>query len=192
LFAFDPTKYGAVFQPLLDLDRPDDLGPGKPNPLVQRDLDRLTVEAAFVGRKVIDRSSAQCCLAGVWLLHNYFDASHAISQEIETEDGSYWHGILHRREPDYGNAKYWFRRVANHPIFEELGRESRSLAAADGAVDGPAQFLLNQERWEASRFVDLCEKIASGTSSAGELASAIARLEWRMLFDHCYRKAIAT
>ena len=52
---------------------------------------------------------AACCLAGVWLLHDYLDESHTISQRIDTPSGSFWHGIMHRREGDFSNAKYWFR-----------------------------------------------------------------------------------
>ena len=45
---------------------------------------------------------AACCLCGLWLLHDFLDESHSLSQEITTDTGSYWHGIMHRREPDYG------------------------------------------------------------------------------------------
>ncbi|MDX2066073.1 MAG: hypothetical protein SFX74_10050 [Fimbriimonadaceae bacterium] len=40
-------------------------------------------------------------------------AAHELAQVDETPVGSYWHGVLHRTEGDFGNAGYWFRRSGN-------------------------------------------------------------------------------
>jgi len=37
--------------------------------------------------------------------------AHAIAQDINTEDGSWIHAYLHRKEGDEGNASYWYRRA---------------------------------------------------------------------------------
>ena len=183
-----PIRYPPQIASLLT-NRLPSLGSGKPDDAQRPMLAALSVESAFAGREVVVESAARCCLAGLWLWHDFLDESHAISQEIGTIEGSYWHGIMHRRETDYANAKYWFRRVPQHEIFDPLAAASRELASRS-QLDPAAEYLATQSTWDASRFVDLCEQIARGRSKCEPLAREIARTEWRLLFEHCYRQAI--
>ena len=65
----------------------------------------------FDGQPARHRELARACLAGLWLYHDFLDEAHRISQSLHGREGSYWHGIMHRREGDFANAKYWFHRV---------------------------------------------------------------------------------
>src|ERR1700750_314466 len=55
-----------------------------------------------------DARNQQAALAGLLLRLGYWEESHTIAQDIQSSDGSYWHGIIHRMEPDSFNAGYWF------------------------------------------------------------------------------------
>ena len=79
-----------------------------------------TATNLFDGQAVKDLSLANAVKSGLLLWNDALDDSHDISQSIRSKTGSYWHGIMHRREPDYSNSKYWFARVGNHPIFPTL------------------------------------------------------------------------
>lgn len=168
-------------------------GAGSPNESLRPKLAALKPESLFGDRKIVDENSALCCLSALWLLHDFLDESHAISQEIETADGSYWHGIMHRREPDYGNAKYWFRRVGQHPVFEPLAAAARELAtAAKEELPQDMTFLRQQTSWDPYRFIDLCKSLANPKSAgtpAELLARRIARTEWDLLFARCAAQA---
>jgi hypothetical protein len=132
---------------------------------------------------------ARACLAGLWLRHDFLDESHALSQDIDTPTGSYWHGIMHRREPDYGNAKYWFRRVGRHPIFGALAAEACTLAAAQPTIDVP-RLLQAESDWDPFRFVDLCQQAAREKGPLESLCRAIQQREWELLFDYCFLQAV--
>ena len=74
-------------------------------------------------------------LSGLWLVAGDIHASHSISQDLPSAEGSFLHGIMHRREGDFGNAKYWFRRVGSHSVFEQIAHES------DGHYSDPFDFV---------------------------------------------------
>ncbi len=188
MFRLDPKDYGPVFAPLLTETPPNPLGPGRPLSIFRDPLTTLTTNTAFAHTRVVDESAARACLAALWLKYDFLEESHAISQEIESPTGSYWHGVMHRREPDYGNAKYWFRRVGRHPIFDALW--SAAQAQAVPTPGSEAQGLLTWDGWDPYRFVDLCELAAADKGPFQLMCRWIAINEWELLFDHSYRQAI--
>jgi hypothetical protein len=187
LLAFDPHAYGPSVAQLLKSEPLPLLGPGSPRREVKEQLAALDDAAIFPGKTVVDREMAACCRSGLWLLFDFLDQSHTISQDVHTSTGSYWHGIVHRREPDYSNAKYWFRSVGSHPVFEPLCADAAELAAASDVPEAKA--LAGQSQWDAFAFVDLCQKAARSGGQLEMLCREIAHAEWRLLFDYCYRHA---
>lgn len=68
---------------------------------------------------------------GLHLLNDDLGTSHALSQQHEGEAlADYWHAIIHRREGDYGNSRYWFGRVGRTPILAEAYGPDASAPAA--------------------------------------------------------------
>ena len=65
-------------------------------------------------------------LAGLYLYFSCRDDAHEVAQSDTSAEGSYWHAIVHRQEPDAGNSSYWFQRVGKHPIFPALLEQARS------------------------------------------------------------------
>jgi hypothetical protein len=181
-----PTWTVAIAE-LLKGDGVRALGPGTPDKDAYTRLKLLQIDTAFAPLTVRDRDMAACCLAGLWLRHDYLDESHKISQEIETTSGSYWHGLMHRREPDFWNSKYWFRRVGTHPVFPQLHQEAAAAAAAVDAALG--QRIASWPHWDPFAFVDLCESAIGNGNSAERACMQIQAAEWRLLFDFCFRAA---
>jgi hypothetical protein len=186
---FDAAQYAPMIAELVQEERLNPLGPGEPNKKIQPFLKALSLSEMFGDAMIIDRFMAEACLAGVWLHHNFLEESHRISQEIATTTGSYWHSLMHRRQPDSWNSKYWLDQTGKHPVFPALREAAESLAEhAQPSAD--AQFLLEQREWNPHRFVDLCERARTGKNDARALCERVQLAEWRLLFDFCYRQAI--
>ena len=173
--SLDAAEYGPKWAPWLQTDDPHPLFDEPPEP--GRSALKTARWSELFEQPVVDQEMARCCLAGALLLHNFLDASHTISQSVHRPEGSYWHGLMHRREGDYGNAKYWFRNVGEHPVFEATRVAVQQLAAPPLSP------------WSPSGFVDACQK-ASRTSGAVSGLREVAAIEWRLLFHHCYQAAI--
>jgi hypothetical protein len=177
---FDPGRYGAEVEALLAID-------GAGQRLLPLEITKPSSEEA---RRVLKTKSArdlfpdsrapEAALSGLWLYFSCFDESHRISQDIGTPDGSYWHGMLHRQEPDADNAAYWFRRVGDHPIFPSLRASAAELVA------GASVTFKSKEPWDPFAFIDFCEQARRQSGSEAErIAREIQRFEWQLLFDHC-------
>lgn len=95
--------------------------------------------------------------AALWLYVDELDRSHSISQQIHDADGSYWHGIMHRREGDFSNSHYWFRQTGNHhPVY--------------GQIDG----------YEPHQFIDDVQDRPNDP-----VLATLQRAEWVALVNHC-------
>ena len=143
-----------------------------------------------------DSCEAEAVLAGLLQINDYLDESHNHSQSIEGQgqdvNGDYWHGIMHRREPDYGNSKYWFRRVGQHPCFTPLSALAEQ--ALDECHSSDAEQWKNRmtgaSGWNPAAFIDFCELTAR--SSDQELTTAAQRIQWAemlLLLGHSFQQA---
>ena len=94
--------------------------------------------------------------AGLHLMNDDLDRAHVLSQAHEgNATADYWHAIVHRREGDYSNSKYWLARVGDHPVIREV---HGSTAAA-------------------SVFVDRCRAVGGGVDPVAE------ELQWREMLS---------
>ncbi len=100
-------------------------------------------------------------VAGLWLYVDELDESHKVSQQLDDETGSYWHGIMHRREGDFSNSHYWFGRAGEHPV----------TAMVEGGYDPHA-------------LIDKVEA-ADQSGQVGRELVETQRAEWAALFSYC-------
>lgn len=86
----------------------------------------------------------------VYMWHDHWDEAHALAQAHEGDpDCDLVHALLHRREGDSGNSRYWFGEVGEHPVYSDI-------AADVGPVLSGSSWehkLLKGGRWQPAAFV---------------------------------------
>jgi hypothetical protein len=127
----------------------------------------------------------RAALAGLYVYFSCRDEAHEVAQSDGSVDGSYWHAIVHRQEPDAANASYWFRRAGAHPAFPRLLELAEAIQLAHPEAD-----LKLAKAWDPLAFVEVCQKGRSQPGSELERAALeIQRAEWQLLFDYCARRS---
>jgi hypothetical protein len=151
-------------------------------------LRAITPEQLLI-KPLVSRLDADAMLAGLWLWHDWLDSSHTISQSISNATGSFWHAIMHRREGDFSNAKYWYARCTSHPVLQTMTPFVNDILHPLPA--DKSYLRLTQGSWNPNAFVDLAEELhrRPATDPRHNVAIALQKLEWRLLFDHCTRAA---
>ena len=164
---FDPHAYGEEIARILSLG-----GDGaRPMPLAGG---KCAVPEA---REALKASRfAPPVLAGVYLYFSCWEEAHTVAQDLDTPEGSYWHAIVHRQEPDAWNSGYWYRQVGGHAIFPALRERAAEIGVDFGAT------------WDPMKFIEYCERARVCPGSPDERKAMEVQLaEWQLLFDWCAR-----
>ena len=158
-------------------------------------LESASLDELFEGESLKNMTFAEAIKSGLLLWNDALDESHNISQELGNQTGSYWHGIMHRREPDYSNSKYWFGRVGTHPIFPAL--RERALELFEGtqspsdALTDIGQTIAAQEAWDAYQFIDWCQAAeGDADSDVTRFLQQVQAEEIKLLLAYSYRNAV--
>jgi len=115
--------------------------------------------------------------AGLLLWNDDLENAHPIVQAPETPINNFWHAILHRREGDFSNSQYWWRRTGSHPAFADIYNALKSTPGFGRTF--PA--LLKDETWQPTEFVRLCEN----ANSDDETLREIQVIETETLLNWC-------
>lgn len=137
------------------------IGPGKPIIAPGTIRAALDQHAGLATLPIIDR---RCVEAGILLVCDQLEQSHVVSQALEGKGrprtADYWHGLMHRREPDLGNAAYWFRQVSSHPAWQSLQDNLTDWLGHYGLTEFERQLatsvLTTEGQWEPAAMIALC------------------------------------
>jgi hypothetical protein len=154
-----------------------------------RDILETLKPADLIAGTISDHAAAAGVLAGLWLWHDWLDESHRICQAIETPSGSFWHAIMHRREGDFSNSKYWYARAGRHEVYPAIS--SNAVDMLNPLPLDKAWVRLTNGGWNPEQFVDLVrDASADAVDPRRPVLVNLQQLEWRMLFDHCVRQSV--
>ncbi len=138
--------------------------------------------AVFGGLALLPGAPAALVRAGLFYFHNALEDSHKQAQSVDGDPAAYWHGMIHRREGDFDNARYWMRRAGEQPGFQEMHgpRQRRRPAHGPPAELGP----LPVHR-------TLCEQYRYGEAEYKKEIGHLQRVEFAVMFDYVWRQCVA-
>ncbi len=126
----------------------------------------------------------------LYLTFDCFEEAHNAANDHEgTVAGNWIHAILHRREPDAGNSKYWYARVKSPAkVSEGIGREALALLKKIPApgLESLTRKVEKSKAWEPEVFVDLCEEFRKKEPQepAYKVLAALQEIEWKGLAEY--------
>ncbi len=113
------------------------------------------------------------------------DPAHAIVQSGHSPLDHYLHGVVHRLEEDFGNARYWFRQVPME-LLQAIGHHLRSILEQEQLLDRvrPLHLFNDRQCFVPTAFVTAQE---NETEVGLDTLTRIGHGEWLAL---CYQLGI--
>ena len=141
---------------------------------------RAAEDDVLAGEKsIVDATKFALARGGLFYALDALPEAHAIFQDATDDPGAYWHGMVHRREGDFDNARYWFRRAGVLPFFAEMHR----------AACTHSETMARQSNWDPYLFTGQCEQERFGADDLTGEMRALQRVEFDAIFDYCWRQS---
>jgi hypothetical protein len=136
----------------------------------KRLIQRITVaEGHEIARA--NGPNTKCIRSLLFLLAGGLEQAHRIVQELSTSDAAYIHGMIHRIDDDFDNARYWFHRAGMEPAAAEMYRRAaaNSLTFASRSI------------WDPILLTDMLER--SRNAGVTDELRAILTIEYEVLLQ---------
>ncbi len=152
------------------------------HPGIDRELADLSPEWLSGGRTDAV-PTAVAYLAALHLWNDSLGKAHDLVERLGTPTAMLLHGIIHRREGDFDNANYWFRRAGSHPAYHGLQARAAAFFGQHPIASGPAREaadkIASQGSWNPYLFVTAVAMLANrlGDEEAREKLEHVQQLE---------------
>jgi hypothetical protein len=144
---------------------------------------------SIAAKAVADSGLSPLVKGALYLYLDCFEEAHNIANEREGAwEGNWLHAILHRREPDAGNAKYWYARVqAPEGAYRAIGWAAMEILGnkPPKGLEKLAEKVKKSCLWEPELFVEACDKVRQGPPNSPEyqMLVRLQEIEWRNLLE---------
>lgn len=137
-------------------------------------------DAALSGGRAILRPEIFALVrGGLFYAIDAIHEAHKFFQDAPGDLGAYWHGMMHRREGDFDNARYWFRRAGALPCFAAMHRTAGEFSAD----------MARQPSWDPYLLTGECERARFGAEENGVALALLQRAEFAGVFDYTWRQS---
>ncbi len=155
---------------------------------VARNLLGQVKPQALLKVPVMNGDDARAMLGGLWLWMDALHECHEIVQDLIGPTGSFWHAIMHRREGDFSNAKYWYARCADHRALRLVSALAMDVVGRH--THDKSILRIASGEYNPTALVDLVEEIHDQPGDPRyDAAVRLQQMEWEALFNHCAYEA---